>query len=902
MADYKVKAVLSAVSSGFTSTMQNAIGMLDTMSSKVSSGLGLGVLMGIGQQVFSTLSGEVSSLVGEFSSASAAWQTFAANMEISGFDGNINDVKEELQDFAKKTIYSASDMASTFAQLNAVGTKNTTQLVKGFGGLAAASENPTQAMKTLSQQATQMAAKPMVAWMDFKLMLEQTPAGIAAVAKGMGKTTSELISDVQDGKVATEDFFNTIATVGGDANGEFYKMATTYKTVDQAADGLKETITTSLQPAFDVLQEIGINALSKISEAFENVDTDALVGKIQGLVSLVQPYIDAIKAAWDKVKGPVGEAASAIGDAIAKIVGGEDAINGFKGVLDTLANVIVKVANFLRDHADIVAKILTELPKILIVTKLLTTAFKGVSGVVGFFKGLKGAGSVASSAASGTSQLSSAGKNMLAAAGGFLMAAAGVWLLSQAAVQIAEAGPGAGIALAAMVIAIAAFMVIAANLGSQLQAAVGGLLAFGGAILMAGAGMFLMAYGATMVANAGPLAYAALLTMIIGLGIIIALFAVFGPVLTASAPGILAVGAALLMAGAGAALFGVGVLLVCAGLAILSMFLPQIAAYGGQAAVAILQLGAAMLVLGAGALLVGVGAIVAGAGLIVLGAGAIVASVGILLLSAGVVALGASMLLLAASTGLVAGNVSTIANKAGEAAQYLILMVAAVNIVDQGLNALGNVVTDVFNAMVNAFRGATPSVTGEAQSMCNQLQEIFKQIVSPAGKAGKSAVNKMAQNIRSQAASAKASAMYVGQMIGLGLAEGMARMYETVAQIASELVKKADEAIRAKAQIGSPSKVQEKNGMWFAQGFINGIKDSVSEARSVSAQLVSVAMGPSGSGVSPLNGSYEYGMIPGEINVPLYINGKEFARATATDMSSEQSRIHRMENRKAGKI
>lgn len=42
-------------------------------------------------------------------------------------------------------------------------------------------------MKTLSEQATQMAAKPKVQWQDFKLMLEQTPAGISAVAKTMGK-------------------------------------------------------------------------------------------------------------------------------------------------------------------------------------------------------------------------------------------------------------------------------------------------------------------------------------------------------------------------------------------------------------------------------------------------------------------------------------------------------------------------------------------------------------------------------------------------------------------------------------------------------------------------------------------------------------------------------------------
>ncbi|WP_153049530.1 tape measure protein, partial [Streptococcus suis] len=136
----------------------------------------------------------------------------------------IAGVKKELQSFATETIYSASDMASTYSQLAAVGIKSTKELVTGFGGLAAAAENPGQAMKTLSTQAVQMAAKPTVAWADFKLMLEQTPAGISAVAKHMGMSTAEMVTAVQDGKIATQDFFDAINAVGN--NDTFRKMAT----------------------------------------------------------------------------------------------------------------------------------------------------------------------------------------------------------------------------------------------------------------------------------------------------------------------------------------------------------------------------------------------------------------------------------------------------------------------------------------------------------------------------------------------------------------------------------------------------------------------------------------------------------------------------------------------------
>src|SRR5699024_10004488 len=196
--------------------------------------------------------------------------TFNGNMRMIGQGPKqIASTRGDLQKFAQQTIYSASDMASTYSQLAAVGTKNTKSLVKGFGGLASASSDPQQAMKTLSQQATQAAAKPKIQWQDFKLMMEQTPAGMAAVAKTMHRSTGQLVKDVQDGKAKTQDFFAAIAKTG--TNEQFSKMATQYKTVGQAMDGLRETAANKLQPAFDKLGKIGINAISSLTDKIGNV-------------------------------------------------------------------------------------------------------------------------------------------------------------------------------------------------------------------------------------------------------------------------------------------------------------------------------------------------------------------------------------------------------------------------------------------------------------------------------------------------------------------------------------------------------------------------------------------------------------------------------------------------------
>lgn len=310
--------------------MKSATSWVDRLQARAGSSsnsmLGMGVAMGVAssvtQKAMSVVSGAVGGLVGDLNQGSATWKTFTGNMENMGKSkSEIASVKKELQDFATKTIYNASDMATTYSQLAAVGIKNTTQLVKGFGGLAAASAEPKQAMKTLSQQATQMAAKPMVQWQDFKLMLEQTPAGVAAVAKTMGMSTAELVKNVQDGTIKTQEFFDAVAETG--TNDNFTNMATQYKDVGQALDGLKETLVDKLQPAFDKLSKIGIDAVSGLIAKVDEFDVSGIEKGIDNLTSIIDHFtkgteisanaMDMLRTGAEKVLPVVAAIGSGVG-------------------------------------------------------------------------------------------------------------------------------------------------------------------------------------------------------------------------------------------------------------------------------------------------------------------------------------------------------------------------------------------------------------------------------------------------------------------------------------------------------------------------------------------------------------------------------------------------------------
>lgn len=391
---------------------------------------GLGVVVGnIATSALQKIGQLGSELVAGLNESSAAWKTFQANMQMNGKTADeISKIKGELKDFAEQTIYSASDMASTYSQLEAVGTKNTTALVKGFGGLAAAASDPTQAMKTLSQQATQMAAKPKIAWEDFKLMVEQTPAGISAVAKTMGMSTQELISNVQDGKVKTEEFFDAIAKTG--TNADFTALATQYKTIGQATDGLIETLTGQLQPAFDTLSQVGINAISGITDKISagspiiekltvtvntlvdklnSMSTDELVNlaKMGGLLVTAVPALAGIGKGMEvasTASGAFTSALSGIGNGVKSIPGKFDSakksIGGLGKSFGTLGSAITgpfdvmmpKVTGSVRKIGSTVAslpgKIVSPIGKI---GKAVAGKFPGITSAFSDFTGYLGA-------------------------------------------------------------------------------------------------------------------------------------------------------------------------------------------------------------------------------------------------------------------------------------------------------------------------------------------------------------------------------------------------------------------------------------------------------------------------------------------------------------------------------
>ncbi|WP_125685965.1 tape measure protein [Levilactobacillus fujinensis] len=853
------------MASGFNG-LNNTVGKTGGMFKQFlgANVIGTGITKGIG-----LIGSGITSMVGELNESSKAWQTFDGNMSMIGKSpAQITKTKGSLQKYAQQTIYSASDMASTYSQLAAVGTKNTTSLVKGFGGLAAASSDPQQAMKTLSQQATQAAAKPQIQWADFKLMLEQTPAGMAMVAKTMHKSTGQLVKDVQAGKVKTQDFFDAIAKTG--TNKQFSKMATQYKTVGQAMDGLRETIANKMQSAFDKVGKVGIKAISGITDSISNVNFDALGSKIvpvvKGIVSGLQTAGKAIGSffkslgntgAMSAVTSTLGSIGKAFGSVMDKLSGSskKDPFAMFKTLGSLTGGVIKGAANGIKAIADVIGKLdptalkvlggaflalkmstkglvitgivagLTALSKLspgtlngiamaigLVATAVLAfKAAKNVADIIGgisnSIRGLGSGGGLATTAKSAPKAAAGfikLGVSLMMVGGAVLLAGAGLWLIANATTQLVAAGWPAVAMFFGMVLAVAALAAVVTLLGPGLAAGAVGFVILGAAMLLIGAAVFIAAAGITMLATQLPTIATYGASAALGLVLLGAAMAVFGALSIVAALGLVLLGAGLIVVGVGFTIAAVGAILFGAAMLIVAVGV-------ALAAAGMMVLTIALPLIAAFSMVAAVGMLLMGAALVIVAAVAMIAGAGMMILALALVI--AAPLMMIAAAGAVALGAAAIVLGAG-----LMVAGAGLMVVAAGLRAVISAVSAMVSAFVNGISRLISAVTSGMSNVVSAVRSGMQNAVNAAKSFGSALFN-------------------AGVDLIQGLVNGIKSMVGRAVAAVQNVAKGVVSAAKNAMGIGSPSKIFKQYGRWVVEGLAIGLGSNQAETASRSMAM-----------------------------------------------------------------
>lgn len=145
------------------------------------------------------------------------------------------------------------------------------------------------------------------------------------------------------------------------------------------------------------------------------------------------------------------------------------------------------------------------------------------------------------------------------------------------------------------------------------------------------------------------------------------------------------------------------------------------------------------------------------------------------------------------------------------------------------------------------------------------------------------------------------SLVSVGKNFIEGLWTGIKAKFDSVIARVKEKIAHLPKAVKKVLGIASPSKVMARIGEYTGEGFALGIERSFRQVQSAMGGLYSLQPAGALGGTMSLSDSYSYNTSARyEVIVPVNLNGREIARASASDMQTALNQREQRQSRKVG--
>ena len=934
---FSVEAILTATDKNMTSTMNKAIGACQSFGDRVKSIVaGVGITKAIGATM-NVLSSSFDGAINRFDTM----QSYPKVMKSLGFSieqsqksvAKLNQSVQGLPTNLADVVTTSKSLAAVTSNIDKA-TDTTIALNHAFLASGSSSEDASRGL----QQYSQMLAKGTVDMQSWRTLQETMAPALTKVAKKLGITSgnaNELYDALQNGTI-TFDQFNDAMIECDTETGGFAETAL------EASKGIK----TSMTNIKSAVQNLEQGFLSAMNNMLKSKAMGGLVDNLEKIKSKIYDFRNSIMESkddgltWDFKPGVLESVSKAMDwladrannakamvqqfyDGFMKTDAVQNAITLFDKVKDAIGNVmdklqdskvfeqlgqdigniIAKVEDVTGKIADFIANLKTEdVKRFASAVKLLAGAFVAIkvgskvssmiSGVVGTAKGgysklksiidkIRGLGEKPTQEIPG--QLPQNGTPSDGIGDATMRTAQKT---SKAAQIINSAFEGISNVITSVCEGVKG---IITGLGEAISTAFQGI-GQGIKSALEGVGTVIESLG-TAISTVAQGIGQGLATAFTGLGTAIALV----PPTTwlALAAAILATGAAMALVGSQ----GEGLQMVLQGVAdVVSAFGPVIKEVFEGISGVITSFGetvSGILNSASGVIeSIGQSALNAGKGFKELAKGIQIIT-GLNLFD-----MGAS--LAAVATGI--GAISAASVGIGSAGTQMMALVTAIGMVGTTFASTSATVTNSCNNIISAMSAAEARASTSGTAMGTKFTSGLKGSLSKSVSIARSSCN----NIISAFNACQSKAQYCGQMIGQGLANGLRTSEGSVRAAAASLAAAADAAIRAKAKIGSPSKIADKDGMWWGKGYRNGILGMVPQVKKAAEKLLYLPLMSApkmafGGVVSDMNAEYDYtSNAQLTVETPLYINDREFARAIYRANQNEINRNSKLNERLRG--
>lgn len=233
-----------------------------------------GAIANIAGNILTSAINGIQNLAGEAISSADALKKFESTMSFAGYDDSaISKAKDDMKDYADKTVYDLDTVANTTAQLAANGIQDYTGLTQAAGNLNAVAGGNAETFKSVAMVLTQTAGAGKLTTENWNQLADAIPGASGQLQEAMlknGAYTGNFRDAMEKGQITADEFNQAIMDLGFTDAAQ--QAATSTETFEGAMGNMQAAVTDGLMQIYDAIGSENVTGfINSISEGVSAV-------------------------------------------------------------------------------------------------------------------------------------------------------------------------------------------------------------------------------------------------------------------------------------------------------------------------------------------------------------------------------------------------------------------------------------------------------------------------------------------------------------------------------------------------------------------------------------------------------------------------------------------------------
>lgn len=233
-----------------------------------------GAIANLAGNILTSAINGIQSLAGEAISSSDSLKKFESTMSFAGYDDSaISKAKDDMKEYADKTVYDLDTVSNTTAQLAANGIQDYTGLTQAAGNLNAVAGGNADTFKSVAMVLTQTAGAGKLTTENWNQLADAIPGASGQLQEALQKNgayTGNFRDAMAQGQITADEFNQAIMDLGFTDAAQ--QAATSTSTFEGAMGNLEAAVTDGLMQIYDSIGSENVTGfINTISEGVSKV-------------------------------------------------------------------------------------------------------------------------------------------------------------------------------------------------------------------------------------------------------------------------------------------------------------------------------------------------------------------------------------------------------------------------------------------------------------------------------------------------------------------------------------------------------------------------------------------------------------------------------------------------------